>query len=112
MAAYTFRINEINVFYYQQKMVKKFKRFRGPDKKDQSISEEKNSENNKFVKYIKNNYAILSFKVALYVITDAVGLTNAYESLKAKWNRRRSDKSNKLENKEKVEAELGKEQND
>ena len=69
MIAYTFRINEINVFFYQQgmKQLQKYKQ-RRLIRKDKSVPK------TKYEQYVIDNYFTLSFKVAFGKICKALHL--------------------------------------
>ena len=69
-AAYTFRINEINVFFYHQVMSKLH------IAKDLHMKKTFNSvdKHTKYSKYILNNYVTLPFKIAFYIMASKSGL--------------------------------------
>ena len=94
MIAYTFRINEINVFFYQQIMKNfdsKTEHF-GQPKADELQNYWKNP-HTKYSKYIIDNYFFISFKVALAIVAVNLGLDNMYLSIKKKLQKCRSKRN-------------------
>ena len=76
MIAYTFRINEINVFFYQQIMTKISKEDLGAKKNLKS------DPHTKYSKYIMDNYLTISFKVAFGIICNILKLPEIYSHAK------------------------------
>ena len=68
MVAYTFRINEINVFYYQEKLMREL------DSKS-GLEGDACAKNSKFVNYIMDHYATISIRVGLFIVADALKIT-------------------------------------
>ena len=107
MIAYTFRINEINVFFYQQIM----KNFDAQTKGELHIDEVeklKKDPHTKYSKYIMDNYFLISFKVALAILAVNMKLPELYDTLKKKvveWRMKKnvSDRSHTHGHKNKVD---------
>ena len=87
MFGYTFRLNEINVFYHQQ-MIERQKDD-GPKKvsfrKISDLTKLFDRETNNvsdYTKYIADNYFWISYKTLFYVIADGMKLTKLYDWVK------------------------------
>ena len=91
MIAYTFRINEINVFFYQQVM----KKFDAKTKKLNADEVEKldSDPHTKYSQYIMDNYFIISFKVALGILAIKLNLPKLYRKGLRKFKEWRNKKN-------------------
>ena len=92
MMAYTFRLNEINVFFYQQVMKKWIE---GEDDKENLKTLNKNP-HSKYSKYILNNYFTISFRIAFHMIADKLHLidccgTNLWQKLFSKCSKKNNN---------------------
>ena len=84
MLAYTFRINEINVFFYQQIMKNFDAKTNKKDINADEVEELNEDPNTKYSKYILNNYFFISFKVAVAICLINLGLPELYEKVNLK----------------------------
>lgn len=80
MIGYTFRLNEINVFFYQQIMGKWNDGQKRQDK-DQIKKLDVNP-NTKYSQYILDHYFLISFKVGMYIAADKIGLLKLINKIK------------------------------
>ena len=82
MIGYTFRLNEINVFFYQQIMEK----WNDVQKDKNLIKKLDVNPNTKYTQYILENYFWISFKVGIYIAADKSGLLNLINKIKDKFS--------------------------
>ena len=81
MIGYTFRLNEINVFFYQQIMEKW-----NDDQKDKGKLEKLNvNPNTKYSQFILDNYFWISFKVGIWIVISKSGVLKIISKVKEKW---------------------------
>lgn len=74
MLVYTFRLNEINAFFYQQ-VIKKWIESENDEKNNTILEKDPHS---KYSKYILNNYFTISFKIAFYMAAEKTGLIKCF----------------------------------
>ena len=90
MVGYTFRLNELNVFFFQQVM-KKWKDTSSLDQKE-VLGQEVHT---KYSRYIMENYFWISFKIAFALAVKGTRLKDFYEYLKGKLGHNSKKVSNK-----------------
>ena len=97
MIAYTFRINEINVFFYQQVM----KNFQAGSKSTNvdDVKKLDKDPNTRYTRYIMDNYSIISFKVAIGVAMINLKLPEIYKYLKKKFQNWKNRSKNGVKDK-------------
>ena len=84
MIVYTFRINELNVFFYQQIMQNFEPAY---DKKSINAEDEEllaKDPHTDYSRYVMDNYGIISFKVAIGVAAINLKIPEAYEWITGK----------------------------